>query len=110
MTLPPTGKLVRDLIPEIIRRTGKRPDSCVVSGDDHTEALRQKLGEEAFELQQASFAHIPGEIVDIYEVLLALIAQLGMSWSDIEGLAESKRIERGGFVGGIWLLGVSSLT
>jgi len=46
MTLPPTGKLVRDLIPEIIRKTGKRPETCVVSGDDHTEALRQKLGEE----------------------------------------------------------------
>jgi len=48
------------------------------------------------------------EIADVYEVLLALSARLGMSWSDIEELAESKRIERGGFSGGVWLLGVSS--
>jgi len=54
MTLPPTGKLVRDLIPAIIRKTGKRPETCVVSSDGHTEALRQKLGEEVLELQQAS--------------------------------------------------------
>lgn len=108
MTLPPTGKLVRDLIPEIIRKTGKRPETCMVSGDDYTEALRQKLGEEVLELQQASFTQISEEIADAYEVLLALTARLGMSWSDIEELAENKRIERGGFSGGVWLVGVSS--
>lgn len=108
MALPPTGKLVRDLIPEIIRNSGKLPEVCVVSEGDHTEALQQKLYEEVRELQEASVIKMPEEMADVYEVLLGLTARLGLTWLDIELLAERKRTERGGFGGGVWLLGVTS--
>lgn len=104
MALPPKGKLVRDLIPEIIKSSGKVPVTCLVSGPDLIEALRVKAKEEVDELYEATHQHLLEEIADVYEVLRALVVSENHTWSEIEEIANAKREERGGFMDGLWLI------
>ena len=104
MSLPVTGKLVRDLIPEIISSSGKVPVTCQVSGNDLYQALKLKAREEVDELFEAESAELLEEIADVYEVLMSLVRSQNKDWSDIEDIATSKRNKRGGFNDGQWLL------
>jgi predicted house-cleaning noncanonical NTP pyrophosphatase (MazG superfamily) len=104
MALPPKGKLVRDLIPEIIKSSGKVPITCQVSGPDLIAALRVKAKEEVGELFEADNQQLLEEIADVYEVLRALVACENHTWSEIEEIAKHKRGERGGFEDGTWLI------
>lgn len=104
MALPETGKLVRDLIPEIIMAAGKTPHTCVVSGEDLLVALKLKVMEESEELATATPENVLEEVADVYEVLLTITSQLGVPWSSIVQLAEKKHTDRGGFGEGVWLL------
>ena len=104
MALPPKGKLVRDLIPEIIKSSGKVPITCQVSGSDLIAALRVKAKEEVGELFEADHQQLLEEIADVYEVLRALVVCENHTWSEIEEIAKDKRILRGGFAEGFWLL------
>ena len=104
MTLPSSGKLVRDRIPEIIQSDGKVPLCTLVSGDDLRAALKVKAREELAELCDASPESLLEEIADVYEVLLAIAKNAGVGWSEVEHVASRKRDLRGGFSGGIWLL------
>ena len=108
MTLPKTGKLVRDRIPQIIEESGNEPETCVVRGEELIEALYQKLDEEVRELQSAPTSAIAEEIADVHEVLLAIATRHGLKWADIDRHAQRKRNERGGYETGIWLLKVKS--
>ena len=104
MALPPKGKLVRDLIPEIIKSSGKVPITCQVSGPDLIAALRVKAKEEVDELYEAEHQQLLEEIADVYEVLRALVVRENHTWSEIEEIANAKRVERGGFMDGLWLI------
>ena len=104
MALPPKGKLVRDLIPEIIKSSGKVPITCQVSGPDLIAALRVKAKEEVGELFEADNQQLLEEIADVYEVLRALVACENHTWSEIEEIAKHNRGERGGFEDGTWLI------
>jgi predicted house-cleaning noncanonical NTP pyrophosphatase (MazG superfamily) len=104
MTLPKRGKLVRDLIPEIIKEAGGTPVTAQVEGADLREALRLKVLEEVNELVDADSEHLLEEIADVYEVLRSITTSLSREWSEIEELARQKRIERGAFDRGIWLI------
>lgn len=96
-------KLVRDDIPEIIRKDGKTPVITVATGPEYNEMLRQKLDEEVQEYQDSQD---PEELADILEVVYALAETEGTTKSDIEALRKSKRKDRGGFGDGIILLEV----
>ncbi|MFC4119040.1 nucleoside triphosphate pyrophosphohydrolase [Nonomuraea zeae] len=91
------GKLVRDKIPEIIRRDGQEPAVTVLAEGEYRTALVAKLFEEATEVSEASPVEVAEEIADVYEVLRALAAVNGYEWAAIEKTAEAKREERGGF-------------
>jgi predicted house-cleaning noncanonical NTP pyrophosphatase (MazG superfamily) len=104
MPLPQKGKLVRDLIPEIISSSGKVPVTCQVSGDDLHEALKLKAREEVDELYEADSTELLEEIADVYEVLISLVKNQNRDWSEIEEIARLKRIKRGGFSHGHWLI------
>ena len=104
MALPSKGKLVRDLIPEIIESSGKVPITCRVSGPDLFAALRVKAREEVDELFEAERQQLLEEIADVYEVLRALVACENHTWNEIEEIAKRKRGERGGFEDGTWLI------
>ena len=92
------GKLVRDLIPDIIRADGHEPDVRVLHDDDeYAQALLTKLVEEADEVMASSSEERLGELADVYEVVAALAATQGLSMSDVESAAQDKAVRRGRF-------------
>ena len=97
------GKLVRDRIPEIIRRTGEEPVITILGDTEYRAALLAKLFEEATEVSEAPPEEVAGELADVYEVLRALAAAHGHDWQEIERTAEAKREERGAFKDRLYL-------
>lgn len=93
-------KLVRDRIPEIIRRNGARPITRRLTHDELLPALFQKLDEEVAELRAAGTLE---EMADVLEVLIALAAYQEFSEAELLQVLHTKRQERGGFTQGIWL-------
>jgi predicted house-cleaning noncanonical NTP pyrophosphatase (MazG superfamily) len=96
-------KLVRDLIPEIIRTSGGQPVTRILGDAEYRDALAEKLREEVAELEQAERRHKLEEIADIFEVLSAIAASEGHTLDEVQSAAEAKRVEKGGFAGRIWL-------
>ena len=65
------GKLVRDLIPHLIRESGRRADVRYLSGQELVSALGAKLREEAREAAEAldSRENLIDELADVTEVM-----------------------------------------
>jgi predicted house-cleaning noncanonical NTP pyrophosphatase (MazG superfamily) len=100
-----TPKLVRDLIPDIIRATGQEPVTRIADGAEMGPLLRAKLLEEAAEAAAASLADLPGELADLLEVISALAAHEGITRAELELARADKLTERGSFAGRIVWLG-----
>jgi predicted house-cleaning noncanonical NTP pyrophosphatase (MazG superfamily) len=96
-------KLVRDRIPDIIRQSGRTPVTQQITDSKLKERLLDKLIEEHAELLDDTSV---GEIVDMIEVLLALSELLGHTETETMELLHAKRLERGGFSQGIFLVDV----
>ena len=94
------GKLVRDKIPAILRREGREPAVERISGERLRAALEDKLVEEARELQASGDA---AELVDVLEVVDALIVCYGLDRAGLDEARGKKRAERGGFEEGFYL-------
>ncbi|MGD9537107.1 MAG: HNH endonuclease [Alphaproteobacteria bacterium] len=105
----PGAKLVRDLIPDIIRAEGRDPSLRRVSGAQLTHALFEKLVEEHAELiaDRDDPARRLGELVDMVEVIIALASQQGVSEEQLLTLVHQKRRESGAFQEGFVLEGAS---
>lgn len=99
------SKLVRDKIPEIIKRNdGITPSTHIATGVELSEALDSKLDEEITEFRNAPDDQSAAEeIADVMEVLLALAKQKGYTPEQIEAIRLKKREKRGGFEKGIIL-------
>ena len=98
------NKLVRDLIPEIIQKSGNR---CVISTLDeqnYANELENKLLEEANEYVTDKTAE---ELADILEVVYALAHLKGISKEQLEEIRAQKSQKRGGFSGRIFLHSVT---
>jgi len=96
-------KLVRDLIPDIIRATGRVPVVRRLSDEDYRTALRVKAQEELDELVDATGGDLVEELADLHEVLRGIAAHDGIAWSAVEAAATAKRATRGGFDERVWL-------
>jgi len=95
------NKLIRDGIPAICEADGITLELKTLTGHDLTQALQQKMVEEAQEVATApSPEKTKEELADVLEVAHALCAQLGCTMADIETLRQHKRTKRGGFEGG----------
>lgn len=98
------AKLVRDKIPERIERNGEHAVFHTLLPNERRAALNAKLAEEVEELSHArSAAEVLEEASDIYEVLLATLAEESRGAGDLVQHADQKRLERGGFSEGIFL-------
>ncbi|WP_372412290.1 hypothetical protein [Streptomyces luteireticuli] len=95
------GKLVRDGIPEIIRRDGAEPVTYTAGPEEFRARLRAKLGEEVEEFLSANEASAPEELADVLEVVRTLAADLGVGPDQLEKIRQAKADERGGFSGRI---------
>lgn len=100
------AKLVRDKIPEIIKKDGRIPIVRQIHGDDLRLALTEKLQEEVQEFIGAKNDNEKlEELADILEVVFGLTKHLGVSQEEIMSLRTEKRDARGGFDNGVFYEG-----
>lgn len=88
------NKAVRDLIPDIIRATGKECVVEQVAPEEFLALLREKLAEEVAEYQAAPSVE---ELADIVEVIRSILYLEGASWEQLEELRVRKAVSRGAF-------------
>ncbi len=92
------NKLVRDRIPDVIRKNGGRPDVAVLDDPKFKRELIRKVFEEAGELKNAKTPdEVLNELVDIEELVRAIARRTGLSLKTIEKARQKKLKARGGF-------------
>lgn len=95
----PTGKLVRDNIPEIVRAQGRQATTQTLDDAAYLQALITKLAEECAEFTAEPCLE---ELADIQEVVNALAGQIG-GISALEKVRAAKAAERGAFKNRIFM-------
>ena len=94
------NKLVRDLIPEVIKKSGKECDIEIANMEQRRELLEAKLMEEVNEYLEDKNLE---ELADVMEVLFGLAHNLGYTEEDLLNKRKEKLKECGGFKEGIIL-------
>jgi predicted house-cleaning noncanonical NTP pyrophosphatase (MazG superfamily) len=96
-------KLVRDRIPQLIVEDGRSPLTRFLNEWEYVAELKKKLIEEAMEYQKSGSIE---ELVDIGEVIHAILAIKNIAVEDYQKMRLDKREARGGFEDRIFLEGV----
>jgi predicted house-cleaning noncanonical NTP pyrophosphatase (MazG superfamily) len=97
--MPIYKKLVRDLIPEIIRKDGEIPETRILNKKEYKLELLKKLIEESKETLKAkdSKKDLTKEIGDVMEVLEAIERVYHLDRKAILKLKKERKKKRGGF-------------
>lgn len=101
-------KLVRDKIPDKIRRTGEIPAYRRARLGEVLAHLGNKVVEEAKEVRLSVGQSKPvliGELADVYEILDEIMRMREVSRDEVLQEQERKRAELGGFSEG-WILNI----
>jgi predicted house-cleaning noncanonical NTP pyrophosphatase (MazG superfamily) len=97
-------KLVRDGIPDIIRKNGGKPKTHELSLEEFRVELLRKFREELEEFAAVeTSADQLEEMADVFEVITALNEVDGRSLEAVVGRQKEKREKRGGFAKRIFL-------
>ncbi|MBD7910563.1 MULTISPECIES: nucleoside triphosphate pyrophosphohydrolase [Clostridium] len=96
-------KLVRDKIPEIIKKSGRECEFIIAPEKERYDLLEAKLQEEVEEFLEDKNLE---ELADVMEVLFGLANALGFSEEELLKARANKNEERGGFKEGIVLKSV----
>jgi len=88
------NKLVRDKIPEIIEKSGKKAIVEELGNQAYKKYLDEKLGEE---LQEYLANDSIDELADLVEVIIAILKYKGIDINDFENIRKRKAEERGAF-------------
>lgn len=92
------NKLVRDRIPEIIRKEGKEAEVSVLNDEQYLIELRVKLIEEATEVSLSKDRdEMLSELADVREVMDALMQVFEISPMEVSTIQALKAIKRGKF-------------
>lgn len=102
-------KLVRDRIPEIIKKAGKTPKYRTLNDEEYIHALKQKAVEEAEELLTADDESLRTELADLAEVFDAVLTVYGISGDEITAIRKTRNAERGAFEKRIFLESVRDI-
>ena len=94
------NKLVRDKIPEIILKDNELPTTRILNDEEYIQELNKKLQEEVSEYLEAENIE---EMVDILEVISAILEHKGVSYDEIEEKRIKKATKRGAFKEKIYL-------
>ncbi|MCK5080800.1 MAG: nucleoside triphosphate pyrophosphohydrolase [Candidatus Moranbacteria bacterium] len=100
-------KLVRDKIPEIIKKEKNVKVKIRILEDDkeYLEFLFKKIKEEVDELVNAKNKdHMVEELSDVMEVIDEILKSNNLNLKDIQNAQKSKVLERGGFLKRILML------
>ena len=92
------AKLVRDRIPEIIEKNGKKPVTHIADEIEYWDKLKLKLQEEVEEvLEDGTNDEVKEELADVLEVINAICEFKKVDKNELESLRIKKAKERGGF-------------
>lgn len=94
---------MRDKIPDIIQMRGSIPITRTLDDEEYSEALYKKLVEE---IEEFLLDYNVEELVDIYEVLLAILHARNISFDEFEEICNKKSQEKGVFEKKIFLISV----
>jgi predicted house-cleaning noncanonical NTP pyrophosphatase (MazG superfamily) len=105
--MPIYNKLVRDRIPEIIEKDGKKFSSRILSNDEYIKSLREKSFEELNEyVNTTNDNDALEELADLLEIIHALSECHGASIEKVDEIRKKKAEKRGGFKEKIFLIEV----
>ena len=94
------NKLVRDNIPDIILKEGSLPTTRILEDEEYIKELNKKLMEEVNEYLEAENIE---EMVDILEVIRAILDYRKVTYEEIEEKRIKKAKKRGAFKDKIFL-------
>ncbi|PLT29814.1 nucleoside triphosphate pyrophosphohydrolase [Peribacillus deserti] len=109
--MPIYNKLVRDLIPNIIEESGKKPNTRILSDEEYIKELKKKSYEELEEyMDAANSEEAVEELADVLELIHALAEVHGSSFEKVEEVRKQKAGKRGGFKEKIFLIEVEGIS
>lgn len=107
--MPVYNKLVRDLIPEVIQKDGKKCITRVLAPEEHLGEIKLKMQEEALEFKEATVQKDAiEELADVLELVHAALDVYNVSYQELEQVRLAKKEKRGGFSEGIYLVEVEN--
>ena len=98
--MPCYDKLVRDNIPDIIKKNGATPIVRILDDEEYFKELNRKLKEELNEYLDGNDIE---ELADLYEVMLAILDYKKMSLMEFDIIRKMKVEKRGAFKNKIYL-------
>ncbi|MBG9549645.1 phosphoribosyl-ATP pyrophosphohydrolase [Cytobacillus firmus] len=105
--MPSYNKLVRDQIPEIIEKTGKKFSTRILDDNEYIKELKKKSFEELQEyVETNNNEDAIEELADVLEIIHALAEYHGASIEEVEEIRTQKAEKRGGFKEKIFLIEV----
>lgn len=105
--MPIYNKLVRDHIPEIIKKSDKTFTSRILADDEYILEINKKTHEELAEYEEAATNEDAiEELADLLELIHSAAAVYDTSFEELEKLCEEKAKKRGGFDERIFLIEV----
>ncbi|OHX50684.1 nucleoside triphosphate pyrophosphohydrolase [Cytobacillus oceanisediminis] len=105
--MPTYNKLVRDRIPEVIEKTGKKFSTRILDDNDYIKELKKKSFEELQEyVETNNNEDAIEELADVLEIIHALAEYHGASIEEVEEVRKQKAEKRGGFKEKIFLIEV----
>lgn len=104
------NKLVRDKIPEIIKKENKEPQIKILNEKDYIRELIYKLNEESKEIKDVykDKEKVVEEIADVLEIIDGIINFYKIDKKQLLKIKDIKRKERGGFKKKLYLKSVRS--
>lgn len=94
------NKLVRDNIPDIIKKNGATPIVRILDDEEYFKELNRKLKEELNEYLDGNDIE---ELADLYEVMLAILDYKKISLMEFDIIRKMKVEKRGAFKNKIYL-------
>ena len=94
------NKLVRDKIPDIIKKDSRKPITKILNDEEYKKELDKKLQEEVKEYLEDDNIE---ELADIVEVIYGILASKDISLEEFESVRKKKAEKRGAFKDKIFL-------
>ena len=105
--MPVYNKLVRDLIPQVIDKSGGKFTTLILEPSEHLVEIKNKLYEEVKEFAETdNKQEAIEELADILELIHAALPIYEATYEELENIRIAKKEKRGGFKKGIYLIEV----
>jgi len=97
------NKLIRDKLRGEYEKMNQKAEYRALSPTEFAEALKQKLIEEANEIDVSDRQSIIGEVADVYQVLEDMLAANNISVEEVQNTKNAKFAKKGGFAEGTYI-------